>query len=248
MHDNGLIYGGDQGVALTWMDAVVHGKPVTPRNGYPVEISALWYNAVCFSLEAAKHAKDVDFINEWKDIPALIKKSFNDTFWNDKKGYLADYVNGDYKDWSVRPNMVFATSLPYSPLNDDRKKSILDVVQRELLTPKGLRTLAPNHPDYKGLYEGGQAERDSAYHQGTVWPWLLGHFVEGYLKIHEMSGLSLCEELYKGFEEDMRNYGIGTIPEIYDGDPPHRPKGAISQAWSVAEILRIKQLIEKLKQ
>lgn len=247
MHDNGLIYAGEQGVALTWMDAVVNARPVTPRIGFPVEINALWYNAICFSLEAAKYAKDKAFIEEWKDIPAIIKNSFNEMFWCDNKKYLADYVTYDYKDWAVRPNQVIATSIKYSPIEDEQRKLVLDMVERELLTPKGLRTLAPNHQDYVGIYEGNQEQRDKAYHQGTVWPWLLGHFVEGYLKIHERSGVSFVEKLYKGFEDDMAYHGIGTISEIYDGDPPHRPNGAISQAWSVAEILRIKTLIDKYK-
>lgn len=245
MHDNGLVFAGEAGHALTWMDAVVHGKPITPRIGYDVEINALWYNAVNFALECAKLADDKAFIKKWKDVPALTQKSFIETFWDEKKGYLADYVNGDFKDWSVRPNQVFATSLPYVMIDEDIRKSILDVVQSELLTPKGLRTLAPKNPAYIGIYEGDQPTRDAAYHQGTVWPWLLGHFVEGYLKIHELSGVSFATKIYEGFKDDMKTYGVSSIGEIYDGDPPHEPKGAISQAWSVAEVLRIKTLIDK---
>ncbi|OFX18836.1 MAG: amylo-alpha-1,6-glucosidase [Bacteroidetes bacterium GWA2_31_9] len=247
MHENGLVYAGENGVALTWMDAVVNNKPVTPRIGYNVEINALWYNAICFSLQVAEYANDKQFIEEWSKVPILIKESFNRVFWNDKKGYLADYVNGDYTDWSVRPNQVFATSLPYTMIDDEKKKSILDVIEKELLTPKGLRTLAPSHKDYIGVYEGDQESRDLSYHQGTVWPWLIGHFVEGYLKLHEKSGVSFAEKIYNNFQEDMAYHGIGSISEIYDGDPPHRPKGAISQAWSVAEILRIRTLIDKFK-
>jgi len=247
MLDNGLIYAGESGKALTWMDAVVHGKPVTPRMGCPVEINALWYNAIKFSLESAEKTGDTKFISEWKDIPALIEKSFIENFWDPKKRYLADYIDGEYKDWSVRPNQVFVTSLPYSPVNDEVKKSVLDKIEKELLTPKGLRTLSPESPDYKGIYDGDQAARDEAYHQGTVWPWLLGHFAEGYLKIHGKGGIAFIERLYLGFEEDMLVHGIGSISEIYEGDPPHRPDGAISQAWSVAELLRIKKLIEKTK-
>jgi len=247
MHDNGLIYAGQQGMALTWMDAVVNGKPVTPRIGYPVEINALWYNAVCFSLQVAKIAGDKKFVKEWSDIPELTKKSFVYTFWDSKKGYLADYVNGDFKDWSVRPNQVFAASLHFSPINEEISKSLIDTVIKELLTPKGLRTLAPKNPAYIGIYEGDQNSRDLAYHQGTVWPWLLEHFSEAYLKIHGNSGVSFIKKLYKGFEEDMTVHGIGTISEIYDGDPPHRPEGAISQAWSVAALLRMRRLIDKYK-
>ena len=158
---------------------------------------------------------------------------------------MADVADKDQADWSVRPNQIFATSLDYSPITDDMKDSILRVVICELLTTRGLRTLSPKNPDYKGKYEGNQAERDSAYHQGTVWPWLLGHFAEGYLKIHKKSGISFIKELLMNFEEDIDIHGVGSISEVYDGDPPHRPGGTISQAWSVAELLRINELIKK---
>ncbi|NSW45528.1 MAG: glycogen debranching enzyme N-terminal domain-containing protein [Bacteroidales bacterium] len=248
MHENGLLWQGKPGMALTWMDAIVEGKPVTPRIGFAVEINALWYNAIMYSLTLAKIAQDRKFILEWIDIPDKIKQSFHEMFYDNTRGYLADVVTYEYKDWSVRPNQVFATSLPYSPIDDPQiKRNILETVQRELLTPKGLRTLSPNHPDYKGFYGGNQAERDRAYHQGTVWPWLLGAFAEGMFRIHGKSALSLIERLYQGFEEEMVVHGIGTISEIYDGDPPHNPNGAVSQAWSVAELLRIKMMIDQFK-
>ena len=245
MQENGLLYAGEPGKALTWMDAIVHGKPVTPRIGLDVEINALWYNAICFSLEVAKSGGDKAFIKEWTPIAKQIPESYLKTFWNPDKGYLADYVDGEYKDWSVRPNMVFAASLPYSPVDEEIRKQVISVVKKELLTPRGLRTLSPKNPAYKGVYFGDQAERDLAYHQGTVWPWLLGHFVEGYLKLHGKSGISYVKSLYNGFEPVMTEHGIGTISEIYDGDPPHTARGAISQAWSVAELLRINWLIKK---
>lgn len=246
MHDNGLLWQGKPGYALTWMDAVVEGKPVTPRIGFAVEINVLWYNAIMFSLTLAKIAQDRKFILEWLEVAERIKKSFHELFYDASKDYLADVVTYETKDWSVRPNQVFATSVPFSPIEDQQiKRNILDVIQRELLTPKGLRTLSPNHPDYKGTYGGNQAERDKAYHQGTVWPWLLGAFAEGMFRIHGKSALSLIERLYQGFEEDMVVHGIGTISEIYDGDPPHLPNGAVSQAWSVAELLRIKMMIDQ---
>lgn len=244
MHENGLIYAGENGKALTWMDAFVNGKPVTQRMGYPVEIQALWYNAVCFGLELAKKAKDLAFIKEWEEIPCLIEKSFVETFWDPAKNYLADCVDGKDKDWSVRPNQIFAVSLPYSPVNDDIKKAVLDIVEADLLTPRGLRTLTPKSPFYKGFYEGDQADRDIAYHQGTVWPWLFGHFAEAYLKLYGRAGLSFIEKYYKNYEKDLTLYGIGTIGEIFDGDPPHSPKGATSFAKSIAELLRVKKLIE----
>lgn len=245
MQDNGLIYAGEQGCAVTWMDAIVGGKPVTPRIGMPVELSALWYNALMFSLEVARMAGASQFINEWQPIADMIPESYKNTFWSKERGYLADYVNGNFKDFTIRPNMVFATSLPYVPLSEKIRQLILEKIQQELLTPRGLRTLTPKHPDYKGQYCGNQAERDAAYHQGTVWPWLLGHFAEGYLKVHGKSGLSFIQNLYNGFDDVMKEHCIGTISEVYDGDPPHKAGGAISQAWSVAEILRMWKLIEK---
>jgi predicted glycogen debranching enzyme len=245
MHENGLIYAGQAGKALTWMDAVVNGKPVTARIGYDVEINALWYNAILFCLELAIAADDKKFIKEWKSLPELIKASFTSTFWSSEKMYLADYVDGDFKDWSVRPNQIFATALPYSPLDDEMKKGVIDIVMRELLTPRGLRTLSPQDPFYKGIYEGDQETRDRAYHQGTVWTWLLSFFCEGYLKLHKTNGLSLVKQLYDGFEEEMTNDGISSISEIYNGDPPHHGCGAISQAWSVAALLRMSVMLEK---
>jgi predicted glycogen debranching enzyme len=244
MHQNGLIYAGADGKSLTWMDAVYGGIPVTQRKGYPVEINALWYNAVCFTLELAEKGGDKKFVKAWKDLPELIEKSFLETFWSEEKGYLADYVEGDYKDWSVRPNMVIAAALDYTPLTDDMKRAVVDVVTSELLTPRGLRTLSPKNINYKGVYEGDQENRDKAYHQGTVWPWLLEPYSKAFLKLYKNSGIAHIKEILFGFEEEMMNHGIGTISEIYNGDPPHQAKGAISQAWSVAALLQMFKMIE----
>lgn len=245
MQENGLISAGYPGVALTWMDAIVDGKPVTPRTGMAVEINALWYNAVCFSLHLAKAAEDEKFVKQWEDLPALISDSFVKTFWSEQKKYLADVVNGNDKDWSVRPNQIFATSLPYSPLDEQMKLEVLEKVKNELLTTRGLRTLSPKDASYKGVYFGDQKTRDAAYHQGTVWAWLLGHFAEGYLKLHGAEGIQLVKQLYEGFSSTMMEHGICTISEVFDGDPPHRDEGAISQAWSVGELLRIGYLIKQ---
>jgi len=247
MHDNGLIFSGEPGRSLTWMDAVIHGKPVTPRIGYDVEINALWYNAVRFALELARNARDSRFISQWKEIPEKTGKSFIEHFWNPELGYCADYVNGNYRDFSVRPNMVIAASLPYTPLSDEMINSILGIVERELLTPKGLRTLSPNDPAYIGIYEGDQASRDAAYHQGTVWPWLLQPYAMAYLKLHKTSGIGHLRKIVEGFESDMSEYGVGTVGEIFDGDPPHLPRGSISQAWSVAALLWIDFTLNKLE-
>jgi predicted glycogen debranching enzyme len=243
MQENGLIYAGEKGKALTWMDAVVQGNPVTPRTGMPVEINALWYNAIQFSLKLARQSNDAGFVKDWEDLPGLVGHSFVTHFWSDEKGYLADYIHDDFRDMSVRPNQVIAAAMEYSPLSSDMKKSILDVVENELLTPRGLRTLSPKNLLYNGLYEGDQKERDMAYHQGTAWPWLLEHFARAYLDIYKQCGVSIITRLYEGFEEEMSMNGIGSISEIYDGDPPHAGKGAISQAWSVAALLRIREMI-----
>ncbi|MBK7488452.1 MAG: glycogen debranching enzyme family protein [Bacteroidales bacterium] len=246
MRGNGLIYSGAPGKALTWMDAVVEGVPVTPREGYAVEINALWYNAVCYSLDCARGARDRAFVKEWEKLPELISSSFIETFWDDEQGYLADYVkDGEKRNMQVRPNMVIATSLPYSMLTLDQMKSILDIANRVLVTPRGLRSLSPSDEEYKGIYSGDQATRDRAYHQGTVWPWLLGPFCDGWLRVYGEGGVSRVRKLIMGFEETLTEAGISTISEIYDGDPPHSPRGAISQAWSVGEILRIFTLLEK---
>ena len=245
MLPNGLLSAGEEGRALTWMDAVVHGKPVTPRMGLAVEINALWYNAIRYSMEVAGLAGDQEFIDEWNETACNFPAAFKETFWNKDKGYLCDFVSGDYKDWSVRPNQILAASLPYSPVSEQIRKLILDIAARELLTPRGLRTLSPKSHEYKGIYEGNTEERDSAYHQGTVWPWLLGHYAEAYLKIHGKGGISHINRIYSGFECVMTEHGIGSISEVYDGDPPHRPGGAPSQAWSVAELLRIACLLDE---
>jgi predicted glycogen debranching enzyme len=243
MMDNGLIHAEREGTPLTWMDSVVDGLPVTPRYGSPVEVNALWYNAVCQSLEWAKN-RDRRFEQAWSDLPELIQNSFKDAFWIAESGYLADCIHEQERDISVRPNQVLAVSMPFSPLETEMKKSVLDILEGELLTPRGLRSLSPKNELYKGVYEGDQGMRDRAYHQGTVWPWLLEHFVRGYLDVHKRSGLHRIKTLYDGFEEELSNRGIGSISGVYDGNPPHHPGGAVSKANSVAAILRIGEMIE----
>jgi predicted glycogen debranching enzyme len=245
MRDNGLIYADSPGKPLTWMDAVVNGIPVTHRRGYAVEINALWYNAVCFSLEMARTEKDKKFIKEYEPLADLIKNSFLDLFWDEKLGYLADYVNDDEgKNVFVRPNMVIAVSLPFSMLEKDKMRKVLDVADKELVTVRGLRTLSPRNLYYRGVNKGTQVERDITYHQGTVWPWLYGPFCEGWLKVYGKQGVQKVKNLIYGLEEVMSEHGISTISEIYDGDPPHTPGGSISQAWSVGEVLRIIDILE----
>ena len=239
MLPSGLIWGGQEELALTWMDAITSDGPVTPRIGCPVEIQALWYNALCFYHELSGE-------EEYLGLAAKVKESFEREFWSWDHGYLADVVDAEEKDWSIRPNMIFATSLPYSILDEEKCDKVLEVVKSKLLTPRGLRSLSPDDPGYKGYYFGNQISRDQAYHNGTVWAWLLGHFAEGYLKLHGKAAKTFVEKIIKGFDGVMTQYGVGTVAEIYDGDAPHRPKGAVSQAWSVAELLRMMDLVKQI--
>ena len=245
MRENGLLYADDAGHPVTWMNALVNGNPVTQRRGYTVEINALWYNALCFSLVMAKEAKDKKFIRDFENLPSLVKESFISLFWSEKCGYLADYVNDEEgTNIFVRPNMIIAVSLPFTMLEADQMKKVLETADKELVTPRGLRTLSPRNPQYRGICAGMQEERDLAYHQGTVWPWLFGPFCEGWLKVFGKQGVHKVRKLIFGLEEVMNEHGISTISEIYDGDPPHTPRGCISQAWSVGEVLRIIKILD----
>jgi predicted glycogen debranching enzyme len=227
---------------------VVEGVPVTGRDGYQVEINALWYNAVCYTLELAKKYRDAAFTERWKTMPEQVKRSFNELFWYEEEGYLVDYVGTDgMRNTFIRPNQVIACALRYVMPDEVRIDRVLKVVRKHLLTPKGLRTLSPRNPLYEGRYEGSQPERDRQYHQGTVWPWLLEHYAKASFDILGDSFMPYAREILEHFVEDMTVAGIGTVSEIYDGDPPHHPRGAISQAWSVAALLRINEMIEKRK-
>ncbi len=244
VHDNLLVWASHPHLAMTWMDAVVDGHPVTGRDGYQVEINALWYNAVCYTLALAEQAGDQAFVDEWRSIPERIKASFLKTFWYEAEEFLADYVDDQGQNHFIRPNQIIACSLPYTMLSDTQKLFVISTVRRHLLTPKGLRTLSPRNPLYKGRCEGDQPTRDRAYHQGTVWPWLLEHYVKACFDIAGASFLPDAQEIISFFHEDISEYGLASISEIYDGDPPHNPRGAISQAWSVGAILRIQEMID----
>ena len=244
MLENGMIYGKAENVALTWMDSYIDGKPVVQRGGMPVEVNALWYNALSLALELAEAEDDQEFINEWKDLPSLVAKSFIELFWSENRQYLADCIDGDAKDWSIRPNMLIAAALEFSPLDREKQKAILSTVKRELLTPRGLRTLSPRDQNYKGICQGDNQERELTIHQGTAWPWFISFFVESYLKIHKRGGLPFVKKIIDGFEEEMTEHCVGTISEMYNGNPPHMAKGAISQAWSVAALIRSCKLLE----
>lgn len=244
LDDNGLLRTNGKEHPVTWMNSTVNGKPVVPRTGYVVEFNALWYNALKFVASLAALEQNAEEAARLEDMAERCKRSFVETFLNEY-GYLFDYVDGNMMDWSVRPNMIFAVALDYSPLNLEQKKNVLDICTRELLTPKGLRSLSPKSGGYNPLYVGPQNQRDYAYHQGTAWPWLGGFYMEACLKLYKRSRLSFVNRQLVGYEDEMTNLCLGTIPELFDGNPPFKGRGAISFAINVAEILRTLELIEK---
>ncbi len=245
--NNGLIFAGKDKVALTWMNSYVNGNPVIQRNGIAVEINALWFNAICFALELADMVGDEPFIEKWRGMVKKVGTAFNTTFWNEGHEHLADVIRNEIPDWSVRPNMVIASAMDYTPLSKEQQKLVLSVAKRKLLTKRGLRTLSPDHIRYKGVVEGGPNEREIAFHNGAVFPWLIQFFVEGYLKIHKRGGLPYVKNIMDDFEEEMSEHGIGTLSEMYNGNPPHQAKGAISQAWNVAGVIYATHLIQNYK-
>lgn len=239
--EDGLLRSGSSGAQLTWMDAKVGDWVVTPRTGRAVEIQALWYNALCHLEKLALRLNDTSSAVYCRSLADRASKSFNEKFWNSSANCLFDVLRDDEtSDAAIRPNQIFAVSLPYSMLQPERARSVVGVVERELLTPYGLRSLAPSHPDYRGRYEGDSLSRDGAYHQGTVWAWLIGPFITAYLRVNERSAESIeqAHVWLRAFREHLTDAGLGQISEIFDGDPPHIPRGCIAQAWSVAELLR----------
>ena len=245
MDDDCLITGGSADTQLTWMDAKFDNAAVTPRFGKAVEVNALWYNAICNCAEFY-HVKDAITARQYSGMADRIANSFRSCFWYEEGKYLYDCVTDNFKDASIRPNQIFAVSLPFSPLSAGQQKAVVDCVEKELLTPFGLRTLSPTDNQYKGRYEGNVRQRDSAYHQGTVWPWLMGAFIEAYLKINDFDKPSRkkASALLEPLLEHFKNSGcIGSVSEIFDGSAPHKPRGAFAQAWSIAELLRAYLLI-----
>ena len=247
LRENGLLYSEGKKKAVTWMNSTANGRPVVPRTGYIVEFNALWYNALCFAAslsELSGNNAQVDHLNK---LAEKVKTSFVEVFLNEH-GYLFDYVDDkDPRDWSVRPNMIFAAAFDYSPLDQAQKKGVVDICTRELLTPKGLRSLSPKSGGYNPMYVGPQAQRDYAYHQGTAWPWLGGFYMEASLKLYKRTRLSFIERQMVGYEDEMSYHCLGTIPELFDGNPPFHGRGGISFAMNVGEVLRTLELLEKYK-
>ena len=244
LDDNGLLYSNGRDKAVTWMNSTANGHPVVPRSGYIVEFNALWYNALKFCASMAADHNDQEAQKHLEELALKTKQSFVDTFVNEY-GYLLDYVDGNMMDWSVRPNQIFAVALDYSPLSQQQMKSVVDICTRELLTPKGLRSLSPKSGGYNPMYVGPQTQRDYAYHQGTAWPWLGGFYMEACLKLYKRTRLSFVERQLVGYEDEIDYHAIGTISELFDGNPPFHGRGAMSFAMNVAEILRTMKLLEK---
>ena len=238
--DDGLLACGQPGVQLTWMDAKVGDWVVTPRHGKPVEVQALWYNALRILEDFAARFDGEEAAAPYREMADQCAAAFLGRFWNEAANCLYDVVDGDLHDGSIRPNQVIALSLTHTMVPSDHGARILDTVRRELLTPMGLRSLSPFDPRYKGVYEGNTWQRDGAYHQGTVWAWLMGPFLTAWMRVHQRSpdARRQAEEWLREYGRHLSEAGLGQISEIFDGDSPHRPRGCIAQAWSVGELLR----------
>lgn len=245
--DNGLVRTDGTRQPMSWMDSArPDGTPLIPRTGYLVEFNALWYNALMFLLQMYADDKQMQSrVERWQKISDAYTESFAPTFLNDY-GYLYDYVNGSYTDLSVRPNMVIAVGVDHTPLDRRQRKRILDFITRELLTPKGLRTLSPNSYGYNPWYVGNPDQREKAYYSGSARPWLMGFYCHAYVKVFGIGGLSFVNRMMIGFEDEMSQGAIGTLSELYDGNPPFIGRGAVSFAANVGEILRVLRLLKNL--
>jgi predicted glycogen debranching enzyme len=246
--DNGLLYAGNRDLALTWMNVFAQGKPWTPRTGLAIEVNSLWYNALCYAVELLKVSEPKNpLLKRWQAMADKVKASFADTFYNKTTNGFYDFVNSSEKNTQVRPNMMIAAALPYTPMNDEMQKRAFDITASELLTPRGIRSLSPNDDGYKGVTIGNHSERERAYHNGTVFPWLIAFYADLSVKLYGKQALSTLEDLYNGFEDAIKDNGIGTISEIYDGNPPFEARGCISQSTSVGALLYLRYLIDELK-
>ncbi|HVG28991.1 MAG TPA: amylo-alpha-1,6-glucosidase [Pyrinomonadaceae bacterium] len=241
MTEDSLLRAGDMDVQVTWMDVKLGDYLVTPRTGKPVEIQALWYNALRTVESIARRFGDEPTRNRSRAVADAARASFHGLFWNEAEACLFDCVgDAGEADDSLRPNQIFAVSLPHAITTGERARAVVRKVEQELLTPFGLRSLSPRHPEYRGRYEGDAYSRDTAYHQGTVWAWLLGPFITAYLRVNDRSpeSVAAARGWLRTFRAHLRDAGLGQISEIFDGDAPHAPRGCVAQAWSVAEILR----------
>lgn len=247
LHENGLLWAQKEGVALTWMNTYADGRPVCERTGYQIEVNALWYNALCFITGMEEKYPGGKKNELFLKIIENINENFYNVFWVGERGHLADYVDENGKNNFTRPNQLIACSVKYSPLDDMARMDVLKAVQKELLTTRGIRSLSPKNPLYKGMYEGNQRSRDIAHFNGCAFPWLLGAYIDLDIMLNGKGAVKRDEALLNAFEEDIATHGVGSVAEIYDGDPFHKPHGCISSAISVAEIIRGKSLLNRLK-
>lgn len=246
LNHNGLVSSNGQNTPVTWLSASINGQPIIPRTGYILEFNALWYNAVKFLISLYENEKGEEaYVASLASLAEKIKLSFLDTFLNDY-GYLYDYVNGSYTDLEVRPNLAIAIGLEYSPLDRRQRKGVLDLCTRELLTPKGLRSLSPKSFAYNPTYVGNPTEREYAVHLGPARPWLFGFYADAYFKVFGLSGLSFIERMLIGYEDEMTGGCIGSLSEMYDGNPPYTGRGAVSTAKNVGEILRTIKTVKQM--
>ena len=249
MHPNGLLWAQADRVALSWMNAYVNGNPVTERPGYQVETNAFWYNSICFALDMeAKYGRDKNFIARWSPIRDSIKLNFQKVFWNERRGCLADYVDGYGQNLDIRPNQLMAIWVENSPLDEMLHPSVFRVVADELETRRGLRTLSPRDEKYKGVYEGSQIDRDLSYQQGSAWVFLIEYYVAVGFKLYGPAFYKKAEWLVEGFYEDLSKHGVGAFSELYDGDPPQEPHGAVASALSTAALLAVDYMMSKHKE
>lgn len=248
MHPNGLIWAQMDGVALSWMNAYINGRAVTERAGYQVETNAFWYSAIRFACKMDKKYGNGRFAKDWTPIADLVKANFTQTFWNERLGFLADYVDNEGQHTEVRPNQLSALAVADSPVDEDRIQSVLRVVDNELVTARGIRSLSPRDIRYKGVYEGSQVERDLAYHNGCAWPTLLAPYVMLCFKVKGPAFWKKAEWLLEGFYQDLNKHGVGAFSELYDGDPPFEPHGAISSALTAAALLVCDNLMKVNKE
>ena len=248
MHPNGLLWAQLDGVALSWMNAYVYGHPVTERAGYQVETNAFWYNALCFAIYMENKygpKKDNAFVAKWTRVRDLVKENYQPMFWKPDWGYLADYVGNGPVDQAVRPNLLFPAYLEYSPIDDEVITEVVNTINVELVTKRGLRSLSPRNEAYRGVYEGSQIDRDLAYHQGCAFPALLAPYIDLCFRMMGEAFYGRARYLVEGFFEDISKHGVGAFSELYDGDPPHEPHGAIASAMSTAALLRIAYIMEQ---
>lgn len=249
MHPNGLLWAQMDGVALSWMNAYVYGRPVTERAGYQVETNAYWYNALCFAIDMENKygPKKSGFVAKWAPVRDLVKENFQPVFWKPEWGWLADYVGNAPVDPAVRPNMLVPVYLEYCPVDEEVVSEVVMTINSELLTKRGLRSLSPRNEAYKGVYEGSQIDRDLAYHQGCAFPDLLAPYIDVCFRMMGETFYGRAKYLVEGFYEDISKHGVGCFSELYDGDPPHEPHGAIASATSTAALLHIEYVMNQYK-